>query len=51
MPLKDYVYRENRFKVLTKSRPKEAAVLLEQAQKDVHDRWRAYKAMASIGSE
>ena len=47
IPLKDYMYRENRFLILTKSQPKEARRLLEIAQQDVYDRWRLYQNMAS----
>jgi pyruvate-ferredoxin/flavodoxin oxidoreductase len=50
-PLEEFIYRENRFKVLTKSRPKDAARLLELAQKDVKERWQAYKTVASSQSE
>ncbi|MEE8348722.1 MAG: pyruvate:ferredoxin (flavodoxin) oxidoreductase [Acidobacteriota bacterium] len=47
IPLKDFLYRENRFRILTKSQPKEARRLLEIAQQNVDDRWRLHQNMAS----
>jgi pyruvate-ferredoxin/flavodoxin oxidoreductase len=44
--LKDYIYNENRYRMLTKSNPKAAARLLEEAQKAVHERWQRYQQMA-----
>ena len=32
IPLKDYIYNENRYSLLLRSRPNAAALLLEQAQ-------------------
>jgi pyruvate-ferredoxin/flavodoxin oxidoreductase len=46
IPLKDYVYMETRYKMLTKTHPEVAADLLEKAQKDVVDRWKIYEQMA-----
>lgn len=46
IPLKDYVYMETRYKMLTKTHPEMAADLLEKAQKDVVDRWKMYEQMA-----
>jgi pyruvate-ferredoxin/flavodoxin oxidoreductase len=40
--LADYAYMETRYKMLTKSHPDEAKVLIEQAQKDVDARWKMY---------
>ncbi|HOW35002.1 MAG TPA: pyruvate:ferredoxin (flavodoxin) oxidoreductase [Candidatus Omnitrophota bacterium] len=48
MPLADYIYTENRFKMLTKSKPEEAKRLLELAQKDVNERWRIYSGLAAM---
>jgi pyruvate-ferredoxin/flavodoxin oxidoreductase len=42
----DYAYMEARFKMLTKTNPKEAKHLLELAQADAKERWKAYEAMA-----
>ena len=48
IPLKDYAYRENRFKMLTKSMPERADALLELAQGDVNTRWEIYQYMANM---
>ena len=40
-----FAYRENRFKMLTKSNPERAKELLELAQKDVSERWRVYEVL------
>ncbi len=47
IPVRDYMYRENRFKMLTKSRPEEARSLLELAQYDINRRWKLYEHMAA----
>jgi pyruvate-ferredoxin/flavodoxin oxidoreductase len=47
IPLEDYMYRENRFKMLTQSHPGEARVMLAAAQQAVHDRWQQYEFLAS----
>jgi len=47
IPVEKYMYMENRFKMLTKSRPEVAAELLVQAQQDVDDRWATYEYLAS----
>jgi pyruvate-ferredoxin/flavodoxin oxidoreductase len=46
IPVRDYLYKENRFNVLTKSQPERAEALLKQAQQDVDKRWRRYRALA-----
>ncbi len=43
IPLKDYVYAETRYKMLTLSKPDEAARLLELAEADVQRRWKLYQ--------
>ncbi|MDR0842891.1 MAG: pyruvate:ferredoxin (flavodoxin) oxidoreductase [Acidobacteriota bacterium] len=48
IPLKDYIYSETRYKMLTLSQPEEAAELLKEAQEDVHARRRFYKQMAGL---
>jgi pyruvate-ferredoxin/flavodoxin oxidoreductase len=45
--VEDYLYMENRFKMLTKSRPEEAKRLLNEAQKDVDTRWKLYEYLAA----
>jgi pyruvate-ferredoxin/flavodoxin oxidoreductase len=48
--LKDYAYNEIRFSSLVKSDPVEAAILMEQAQRDVLAKYRQYETMGeSIG--
>ena len=47
MPLQKYMYLENRFKMLTKSKPEDAKRLLEEAQQEVDTRWRLYQHLAS----
>jgi pyruvate-ferredoxin/flavodoxin oxidoreductase len=41
------MYQENRFKMLTKSKPEVAKTLLEQAQAEVDARWQMYQYLAS----
>jgi len=48
IPLKDYIYQENRYKMLTKSNPERAQALLALAEKEVAIRWNLYKQMAGI---
>jgi pyruvate-ferredoxin/flavodoxin oxidoreductase len=50
IPLKDYMYRETRFKMLTKSNPVEAGRLLQLAQQDVQSRWQMYEHLAAFGA-
>jgi pyruvate-ferredoxin/flavodoxin oxidoreductase len=47
MPFKDYAYMETRYKMLTKTHPELAKKLMDEAQKDVEDRWNTYQQMAS----
>jgi pyruvate-ferredoxin/flavodoxin oxidoreductase len=46
IPLRDYAYMETRYKMLTKSHPKEAEDLMKLAQKDVVDKWKTYEHLA-----
>ncbi|NIM20253.1 MAG: pyruvate:ferredoxin (flavodoxin) oxidoreductase [Candidatus Latescibacteria bacterium] len=48
IPLEEYMYRENRFKMLTKSNPREAKRLLKIAKQEVMARWKLYEHMASM---
>ena len=43
----EYAYMETRFRMLTKSHPEEAKRLLELAQKDVEERWKALEELAA----
>lgn len=44
--VEDSMYQENRFKMLTKSKPDVAKHLLEQAQSEVDARWQMYQYLA-----
>ncbi len=43
IPVKEYAYAETRFKMLTLSKPDEAARLIQLAQTDVDQRWKLYQ--------
>jgi pyruvate-ferredoxin/flavodoxin oxidoreductase len=47
IPVEEFMYLENRFKMLKKSNPEEAKRLLKEAQHDVDTRWRFYEYMAA----
>ncbi len=51
LPLKDYIYSETRYKMLTLSNPAEAAKLLAEAEVDIKTKWRLYKHMAAMPAE
>ncbi len=44
----DFAYGETRFKMLTKSQPERAKMLLEKAQADIAMRWRMYEQWANM---
>lgn len=44
--LSDYIYGENRYRILEKANPAQAAALLEKAQKEITERYRLYKRLA-----
>ena len=46
VPVKDYMYNENRFRMLTQTNPDVAEKLAILAQKNVNERWRMYERMA-----
>ena len=48
LPLKDYAYNETRYTMLTKSKPEQAARLIELAQQDVNSRWRMFEHLAAM---
>jgi pyruvate-ferredoxin/flavodoxin oxidoreductase len=48
--VQDFLMSENRFKMLTKSRPEEAKELFAKAQTDVDNRFKFYQYMAARGS-
>jgi pyruvate-ferredoxin/flavodoxin oxidoreductase len=47
IPIEQFLYLENRFKMLTMSKPEEAKRLLEEAQKDVQTRRRMYEYLSA----
>jgi pyruvate-ferredoxin/flavodoxin oxidoreductase len=46
LPLRDYVYNETRYKMLTQSDEERAELLYKQAQEDVQKRWKQYEQLA-----
>ncbi len=46
IPLREYAYNENRYKVLTKTNPEEAERLMQMAQETVNRRWATYEHLA-----
>ena len=51
IPFQEYAYAQNRFKMLTKSRPAAAKVLIELAQEDASRRWAMYEHLAALHYE
>ena len=47
IPLKNYIYNENRYRMLLQSDPQRAAELLAEAQAAVNARWEKYSEMAN----
>jgi pyruvate-ferredoxin/flavodoxin oxidoreductase len=47
LPLEEYMYLENRFKMLTKRDSQAALQLLKEAQADVKTRWQTYRYLAA----
>lgn len=45
--LQDYAYLETRYKMLTKSHPEEAKILMVEAQNDVSKRWKMYEDLSA----
>ncbi|MBW2458008.1 MAG: pyruvate:ferredoxin (flavodoxin) oxidoreductase, partial [Deltaproteobacteria bacterium] len=46
--MEDFTYSETRFKMLTKSQPKDAARFLAESQLDADARWRLYSQLAAL---
>jgi pyruvate-ferredoxin/flavodoxin oxidoreductase len=42
----DFMYKQNRFRVLRQADPQRASMLLEQLREDVDQRWRVYEELA-----
>ena len=51
LPVADYLNLENRFKMLSQSRPEEAKRLFKQAQQNVDARWQQYQRLARNGTK
>ena len=51
LPLKEYMYQEGRFSILTRSHPERAAELLAMAESDVRDQRTRYERMAQPWNE
>jgi len=47
VPLQDYIYTEGRYRMLQRSDPEAAKILLEHAQQAVNHRWQQYKKLAA----
>lgn len=50
IPLQDYIYTEGRYRMLQRSDPESAKLLLQQAQQSVNHRWKQYKQLAAAPS-
>jgi pyruvate-ferredoxin/flavodoxin oxidoreductase len=50
IPLRDYAYRETRYRVLAATRPDEARRLLDEAQRDVEERFRKLQERERAGA-
>ena len=48
IPLEQYIYNETRYTMLRQSHPDAAKKLLDEAQQDVRERWKAYEAWARV---
>jgi len=51
IPLADYIYKETRYKMLTKSMPERAKKLLGDAETIVKQRWIKYQEMAKASTQ
>ena len=47
MKVQEYLSLENRFKMLTKSKPEQAKEFFDQAQYDAENRWQFYQYLAA----
>ena len=46
IPLREYAYNEMRYKILTRTHPEEAEMLMEMAQETVNRRWQTYEHLS-----
>ena len=44
----DFMYAQNRFRILRQANPDRANALLDQIREDVSDRWRVYEELAKV---
>ncbi len=51
IPVKEYAYGQNRWKMLTQSKPEQARKLMEQAQAEVDARFKLYQMLAGNGGQ
>ncbi|MBV8482684.1 MAG: pyruvate:ferredoxin (flavodoxin) oxidoreductase, partial [Verrucomicrobia bacterium] len=51
LPVTEYLKLENRFRMLSKTKPEDAKRLFDLAQENIHRRWRLYQKLAKNGSE
>jgi pyruvate-ferredoxin/flavodoxin oxidoreductase len=51
IPLADYIYKETRYKMLTKSMPERAKTLLGAAEEQIKHRWQKYQEMAKTTTQ
>jgi pyruvate-ferredoxin/flavodoxin oxidoreductase len=51
IPFEEYAYKQNRFKMLAKSKPEDAKRFLKLGQQDATERWNMYERLASIRAE
>jgi pyruvate-ferredoxin/flavodoxin oxidoreductase len=49
IPLKDYAYNENRYRILARTDPEGAEKMMQSAQELVEMRWQTYEHMAEQG--
>ncbi|NND70415.1 MAG: pyruvate:ferredoxin (flavodoxin) oxidoreductase, partial [Rhodothermales bacterium] len=47
IPFKKYAYNENRYRVLERTHPEEAAAFMKQAQAQVNSHWKKYAQLAA----
>jgi pyruvate-ferredoxin/flavodoxin oxidoreductase len=51
LPVTEYLKLENRFRMLSKTKPEDAKRLFELAQENIQRRWQLYQKLAKNGSE
>ncbi len=53
VPLQDYAYNENRYRILQQANPVAAAQLMDEAKEHVNERWKSYaeRARAKVSGD